>query len=89
MLKGDRAEVNAAKGEGLRMVSGSDKSFLRKEKGGAEAPPLLNTIRIYFSYGYLNEGSNVRSRTQIFRKLIGSLLSPCACSLIGALSYGL
>jgi hypothetical protein len=29
------------------------------------------------------------SRTQIFRKLIGSLLSPCACSLIGAPSNAL
>jgi hypothetical protein len=27
------------------------------------------------------------SLTQIFRKLTGSLWSPCACSLIGALSY--
>jgi hypothetical protein len=27
------------------------------------------------------------SRTQIFRKLIGSLGSPCACSLMGAVSY--
>ena len=27
------------------------------------------------------------SRTQIFLKLRGSLLSPCACSLMGAASY--
>jgi len=29
------------------------------------------------------------ARTQMFLKLIGSLLSPCACSLIGASSYAL
>ena len=34
-----------------------------------------------------NSGLHGRSRTQILRKLTGSLLSPCACSLIGAESY--
>ena len=36
--------------------------------------------------GYF-ERTDGSSRTQILRKLIGGLGSPCACSLIGAVSY--
>ena len=43
------------------------------------APPRQTAPAPFRPYG--------SSRTQMFLKLIGSLLSPCACSLIAAVSY--
>jgi hypothetical protein len=41
----------------------------------------------YFPLEFTVPSTYGSSLTQIFRKLMGSLLSPWACSLMGALSY--
>lgn len=67
---------------------GLDWEISEKYKKGRLRVPSFCFVSVenYFVSGSVQ---GFTSRAQMLRKLMGSLLSPCACSLMGAVSYAL